>query len=83
MSIDFKKLFEDVATHCINLKGKLDAVLVFLVEVVKQPMLILETMKNKFEKHVEPSLLANYVPIQKKLASLKKTGQKGIRKLDE
>jgi flavorubredoxin len=76
MPIDFKKLFEEVATKGISLKGKMGAAFGSYGWSGEAPKDILEIM-NKFEMQVtEPPLLANYVPDEKVLDACRDLGKR-------
>lgn len=77
MPIDFKRLFEEVATQNISLKGKIGATFGSYGWSGEAPKNILEIMKYKFEMLIiEPPLLANFTPDQKMLGACKDLGQK-------
>jgi len=77
MSVDFKRLFEEVAAKGISLKGKIGATFGSYGWSGEAPKNILEIMKNKFEMFVvEPPLLVNYVPDQKMLSACRDLGKR-------
>lgn len=75
--IDFKNLFEEVASKGVNLKGKAGGTFGSYGWSGEAPKLILEVMKNKFEMEiVQPPLLVRYMPDQAALGSCRGLGQK-------
>jgi flavodoxin I len=77
LPVDFKRLFEEVATKGISLKGKIGATFGSYGWSGEAPKNILEIMKNKFEMLVvEPPLLVNYVPDQKMLSACRDLGKR-------
>jgi len=75
--IDFKNLFEEVASKGVNLKGKVGGTFGSYGWSGEAPKLILEVMKNKFEMEIaQPPLLVRYMPDQAALDSCRDLGQK-------
>ena len=76
MSIDIKRLLEEVAVKGINLKGKVGAAFGSYGWSGEAPRMLLEVMKNKFEMEtIEPPLLAKYNPNEKSLEECRKLGK--------
>ena len=74
--VDIKVLFEEAAARGIILKGKPSAAFGSYGWSGEAPKLVLEIMKNKFEMHVEPPLLAKYVPDQNALDKCRALGKR-------
>ena len=76
MSMDMKKLLEELAIKKINLKGKIGATFGSYGWSGEAPRMLLEVMKNKFEmKTIEPPLLIKYTPNEKGLEECRKLGK--------
>jgi len=76
MSIDMKKLLEEVAVKGINLKDKVGATFGSYGWSGEAPRMLLEVMKNKFEMEtIEPPLLIKYNPDEKGLEECRKLGK--------
>jgi flavorubredoxin len=84
MTVDVKKLLEEIAFKNINLKGKIGAAFGSYGWSGEAPKLILEVMKNKFEMNViEPPLLIKYAPSQTGLEICKDFGKKIAEKITQ
>jgi flavodoxin I len=82
MPLDFTELFEEASAQGINLKGKIGAAFGSYGWSGEAPKNILDIMKNKFEMQViEPALLANYTPNEKKLNECRELGKTIAEKL--
>ncbi len=76
MPLDMKRLFEEVATKGISLKGKTGATFGSFGWSGEAPKLIIEIMKNKFEMRVtEQPLLLKYTPDEKGLDACRALGK--------
>jgi len=76
MSMDMKKLLEELAVKRIDLKGKAGASFGSYGWSGEAPRMLLEVMKNKFEmKTIEPPLLIKYSPDEKGLEECRKLGK--------
>jgi len=76
ISIDMKRLLEEVAVKGINLKGKVGAAFGSYGWSGEAPRMLLEVMKNKFEMEtIEPPLLIKYNPDEKGLEECRKLGK--------
>jgi len=76
ISMDMKKLLEELAVKRIDLKGKVGASFGSYGWSGEAPRMMLEVMKNKFEmKTVEPHLLIKYSPDEKGLEECRKLGK--------
>jgi flavorubredoxin len=76
ISIDMKRLLEELAIKRINLKGKVGAAFGSYGWSGEAPRMLLEVMKNKFEMEtIEPPLLARYTPDEKGLEECRKLGK--------
>jgi len=76
VSMDMKKLLEEVAVKRINLKGKVGAAFGSYGWSGEAPRMLLEIMRNKFEMEtVEPPLLVKYNPDEKGLEESRKLGK--------
>ena len=76
ISVDMKKLLEEVAVKGIDLKGKVGAAFGSYGWSGEAPRMLLEVMKNKFEMEtIEPPLLIKYNPDEKGLEECRKLGK--------
>jgi flavodoxin short chain len=77
MPVDFKNLFEEVATKGLNLKGKVATVFGSYGWSGEAPKLLSEILKNRFGMQViEPPLIAKYAPDTNALTACKDLGKK-------
>jgi flavorubredoxin len=82
ISIDMKKLLEELAVKEINLKGKVGAAFGSYGWSGEAPRILLEVMKNKFEMEtVEPAVLVKYAPDEKGLEECRKLGKTVAEKI--
>ena len=76
ISMDMKKLLEEIAVKEISLKDKVGAAFGSYGWSGEAPRMLLEVMKNKFEMEViEPALLIKYNPDEKGLEECRKLGK--------
>jgi flavorubredoxin len=76
ISLDLKRLLEEVATKGIKLKGKIGAAFGSYGWSGEAPSLLLEIMKKRFEMEtIEPSLTVKYAPNEKALEECLKLGR--------
>ena len=76
MSIEMKRLLEEVAVKGISLKGKIGAAFGSYGWSGEAPHIMLEVLKNKFEmKTIEPPLLAKYSPDEKGAEECRELGR--------
>jgi len=76
ISMDMKKLLEEVALKGISLKDKVGAAFGSYGWSGEAPRMLLEVMKNKFEMEtIEPPLLIKYNPDEKGLEECRKLGK--------
>ena len=82
MTIDMKKLFEEVAVKNINLKGKVGAAFGSYGWSGEAPRLVIEIMKNKFGMDIiESPLLVKYAPDHAALEKCKELGKEVAERL--
>jgi flavodoxin I len=82
MTIDMKKLFEEVAVKNINLKGKVGAAFGSYGWSGEAPRLVIEIMKNKFGMEViESPLLIKYSPAEPGLERCRQLGKQIAERL--
>jgi len=76
ISIDMKRLLEEVAAKKIRLKGKIGAAFGSYGWSGEAPSLLLEIMKKRFEMEIiEPGLIVKYAPNEKALEECRKLGK--------
>ncbi|MGQ9551934.1 MAG: flavodoxin domain-containing protein [Candidatus Bathycorpusculaceae bacterium] len=76
MTLDMKKLLEEIAVKEIDLKGKIGATFGSYGWSGEAPRLVLEVMENKFGmKVLKPPLLIRYEPDSKGLEECRKLGK--------
>lgn len=82
MTLDVKRLFEEVAEKKVILKGKAGAAFGSYGWSGEAPRLVLEIMKNKLEMSViEPPLLIKYSPYEAGLENCRELGRRVAERL--
>lgn len=82
MTVDVKKLFEEVAVKNVNLKDKTGAAFGSYGWSGEAPRLVLEIMKNKFGMDIiESPLMIRYTPDQTGLEKCRKFGREIAERL--
>ncbi len=82
ISLDMKRLLEELAIKKTDLKGKVGAAFGSYGWSGEAPRMLLETMKNKFEiETIEPPLLIKYTPDEKGLEECRKLGKSVAEKI--
>ena len=82
ISLDMKRLLEEVAAKGIKLKGKIGAAFGSYGWSGEAPSILLEIMKKRFETEtIEPGLTAKYTPNEKALEECRKLGKTVAEKI--
>ncbi len=82
ISLDMKRLLEELAVKRTNLKGKVGAAFGSYGWSGEAPRILLEIMKNKFEMEtIGPPLLMKYAPDEKGLEECRKLGKSVAEKI--